>query len=159
MKIKTIEFENFNNYKEPCMFIGTAVCSWKCCKENGLPETICQNHEWVKQPTIDIADEVIITRYIDNPYTTAIVFGGLEPFDQYDELFTCIDIFRKHTQDPIIIYTGYYKEELKEKVEYLKAFNNIIIKFGRFIPDSPIKFDEVLGVTLASDNQYAEKIS
>jgi hypothetical protein len=32
---------------------------------------------------------------------------------------------------------------------------NLIFKFGRFIPDRPHRFDEVLGVELASDNQFA----
>jgi hypothetical protein len=38
-------------------------------------------------------------------------------------------------------------------------FDNIIVKFGRFIPDDEKRFDEVLGVELASHNQYAEVIS
>ena len=50
-------------------------------------------------------------------------------------------------------------EEIIDQVEKLMDFKNIIIKFGRYIPDRPSKFDEVLGVTLASDNQYAERIS
>jgi len=36
---------------------------------------------------------------------------------------------------------------------------NIIIKYGRFIPDKEKHYDEVLGIYLASDNQYAERIS
>jgi len=32
---------------------------------------------------------------------------------------------------------------------------NIIIKFGRFIPDQKSHMDETLGVELASPNQYA----
>ena len=35
---------------------------------------------------------------------------------------------------------------------------NIIIKFGRFIPNRPSRYDEVLGVELASDNQFAKRI-
>ena len=36
-------------------------------------------------------------------------------------------------------------------------YNNIIIKFGRYIPNQGTHFDKVLGVKLASDNQYALK--
>ena len=36
---------------------------------------------------------------------------------------------------------------------------NIIIKYGRFIPDSKSRYDNILGITLASDNQYAEEIN
>ena len=38
-------------------------------------------------------------------------------------------------------------------------FRNIIVKFGRFIPDQESHYDEVLGVNLASNNQYAKKLS
>jgi hypothetical protein len=41
----------------------------------------------------------------------------------------------------------------------LQKYPNIIVKFGRFIPDAESKFDEVLGITLASYNQFAIKIS
>ena len=36
---------------------------------------------------------------------------------------------------------------------------NIIIKFGRFVPMQQPHFDPILGVNLASDNQYAKQIS
>jgi hypothetical protein len=41
----------------------------------------------------------------------------------------------------------------------LSACPNIIIKYGRFIPNHQPHYDEILGVKLASDNQYAERIS
>ena len=44
-------------------------------------------------------------------------------------------------------------------INNLKQFPNIIIKFGRFIPNQQSHYDEVLGINLASDNQYAKKIS
>ena len=61
--------------------------------------------------------------------------------------------------DPVIIYTGYYKDELKEQVEELSKYKNIYFKFGRYKPGYQIHYDEVLGVNLVSDNQYGEKIS
>ena len=60
------------------------------------------------------------------------------------------------SKDPIVIYTGYKEEELTEQIKFLQKFDNIIVKFGRFIPDSLHIFDTVLGVTLASNNQYAK---
>ena len=39
------------------------------------------------------------------------------------------------------------------------CFPNIIIKFGRFIPNQEGHYDEVLGINLASKNQFGEKIS
>ena len=41
----------------------------------------------------------------------------------------------------------------------LSRFDNIIIKFGRFVPNQTPHCDEVLGVKLVSNNQYAVKIS
>jgi len=60
----------------------------------------------------------------------------------------------------IVIYTGYYPDEIKDMLKTLKTYENtnIIIKFGRFIPDKPHRFDDVLGVELASDNQYAMRL-
>ena len=57
--------------------------------------------------------------------------------------------------DPIVIYTGYYPSEIKEQLKKLFKFNRIIIKFGRFIPNDKQRYDEVLGITLASSNQFA----
>ena len=51
-----------------------------------------------------------------------------------------------------IIYTGYTEEEISDKIKALSQLHNIIVKFGRFIPDSPHIFDTVLGVELASNN-------
>ena len=38
----------------------------------------------------------------------------------------------------------------------MNCCGRVIIKWGRFIPDMPRRVDPILGVTLASDNQYAE---
>ena len=49
--------------------------------------------------------------------------------------------------------------EIQEKVEKLKQFRNIIVKFGRYRPGQKPHMDEVLGVELANDEQYAKRIS
>lgn len=104
-------------------------------------------------------DNKIVQSYLTNPLTEAIVFGGLEPMDQFDELFALIKLFRKYTNDDIVIYTGYYKEEISEKIQILQKIPRITIKFGRYTPNRESHFDELLGVILSSDNQYSEKIS
>lgn len=159
MRIKDLMDENFQDYKRTSMFICTAFCDGKCYKELGLDCSICQNSKILSQPIFDLPDEKIVQRYINNPITKAIVIGGLEPFEQYEELFNLISKFREKTNDDIIIYTGFYKSEIENQVEELKQFSNIIIKFGRYVPNKEPKYDPVLEIILANPEQYAEKIS
>ncbi|MCM1214093.1 MAG: radical SAM protein [Lachnospiraceae bacterium] len=161
MRLKTILDEDFVNYQRASMFIGTVKCGGKCCIEAGIPMSVCQNDEWRNAPVLEMSTEEIYHRYLDNNLTSAIVFGGLEPFEQFDELRDFIAILRTryHCEDEIVIYTGYNKDEIQMMVDILSKFSNIIIKFGRYIPNRKSRFDEVLGITLASDNQYAERIS
>ena len=159
MRIKNIVSEDFLNYKKPSMFIITCLCDWKCCHEAHIDESVCQNNLLVKSKTKDIKDEFIVASYLNNDITESIVFGGLEPMLQFQELVSFIDEFRKVSEDDIVIYTGYYKAEIKKEIEILKKYKNIIIKFGRYIPNRNSRYDDVLGITLISDNQYAEKIS
>ena len=150
---KFVVEEDFVNYKKPSMFIGFPLCDYKCGKEN------CQNACLEQEPSITVNTKAIAQRYLMNMITKAIVIGGMEPFLNYQELLTLISDFRHLTSDPIIIYTGYEEEELKNNIEELKKFNNIIIKFGRYLPNQNSIYDELLGVVLASNNQYAKQIS
>ena len=160
MKVKGLVVEDFINYKLPSMFIISSICNWKCCKEANIDISICQNSSLTDKKTIDISPEMLYNMYISNPITKAIVFGGLEPFDQFDEMLEIIDFFRKNGQkDPFVIYTGYNHSEVEKSVEVLQKYNNIIIKFGRFVPNQQYQYDSVLGIDLISDNQYAEQIS
>ena len=160
MKIKGLQDEDFVNYKKPSMFIGTSMCDWKCCNEQCLDKSICQNSSLANSKTIDVSADEIYRRYINNPITKAVVIGGLEPMLQFSDVLELIKIFRDNScNDDIVIYTGYYKEEIADKIALLSKYKNIIIKFGRFIPNQEKHYDEVLGVYLASNNQHAEKIS
>lgn len=152
MKVKFIKQEDFLNYKKPSMFIGTCFCSFKCEKE--CPECHCQNSSVAKLPIVEIADDKIVDMYLNNDITHAIVFGGLEPFDQEEELLHLISCFREKTDDDIVIYTGYKEDEVDLRLFY--RFDNIIVKFGRYVPNGTAHFDAVLGVSLASDNQYGK---
>lgn len=159
IRLKGIVAEDFVNYKKPSLFLISSICNWKCCKEANIPITICQNNPLIDKPTKEFSIESIYTLYVNNDITKAIVIGGLEPFMQFDEFISLIYYFRKYTDDDIVIYTGYYEEEIKDKIELLKQFPNIIIKYGRYVPNNSPHYDEILGVNLISDNQYAEKIS
>ena len=153
MIIKGIIDEDFVNYKKCSMTIMCPYCSFKCDKECG--NQVCQNSSLAKSESYNIANDKLVHRYIANDISESIVFQGLEPFDSYDELFDLIRKFREQTQDDIVIYTGYAEQEISNKVQTLQPFGNLIIKFGRFIPNQQNHFDNVLGVNLASDNQYA----
>lgn len=157
MIIKQLLDEDFVNYKKPSMFIGFPTCSWKCDRECGMQ--VCQNSALASSPIKNIGFKTIANRYINNPITSSVVCGGLEPFDTWDDLYGLITYLRVSTQDDIVIYTGYYKEEIEVYIDKLKVFPNIIIKFGRYIPDQEKHYDDVLGICLASNNQYAERIS
>ena len=158
MKIKGIRDEDFTQYKKPSMFIAFPKCDFKCEKDCG--KKICQNSQLATSDSIEITTLSIVKRYLTNPITQAIVFGGLEPFDSWTDLMRLVSLFRTKTQDDIVIYTGYDKREIENNMlRYLRAYRNIIVKFGRFVPDQKPHYDEVLGVNLASPNQYAERIS
>ena len=159
MIIKGLIDEDFINYKKPSMVIEFPYCTFKCDKECGQP--VCQNSSLVNEPNIEISCEDIILRYINNPITEAIVFQGLEPFDSFGEMnnFLLWLQHQLHNQDDVVIYTGYTEDEISTEVDMLKKiYSNIIIKFGRYIPNQEPHLDPILEVNLASDNQYAKKI-
>lgn len=159
MKLKTYIDESCEYYKYPVLLIATTTCNFKCCIENNMPITACQNEPWLDKPIYEIPNITLIQMYDRNPITKAVCFAGFEPFEQFEEIKKFVSEFRQSTNDPIIIYTGYYKSEIEDQIQYFKQFSNIIIKFGRFIPNRPHHIDPILGVELASPNQYAEKIS
>lgn len=155
MIVKEIRDEDFTNYKKPSMFIGFPFCTFKCEAECG--EHCCQNSALAQAPNIDVNVNKLIERYVKNPITQAVVCGGLEPIDSWDDLQCFILNFRYYSGDDIVIYTGYNKDEIQDKIEWLKLYDPVIIKYGRYIPGHQPHYDEVLGVYLASPNQVAEK--
>lgn len=161
MRVKMICDEWFQDYKFPAMFIGTISCGGKCCVEAGLPLSVCHNDRWRTHPPYEIPDKDICERYLKDGITTAIIIGGLEPFEQFHEVCALINTLRNtyHCNDTVIIYTGYNREEVEPQIKWLSGYQNIIVKFGRYIPNRQSVFDDVLGVELASDNQHAERIS
>ena len=160
MKIKGIIFEDFINYKSPCMTIMMPICKeFKCDHECGMP--VCQNSALAYAPIKEYANTSIVQAYRVNPISKALCFQGLEPFDSFDDMYDLIYVFRElySITDDIVIYTGYNKSEIENQLLQLKQFSNIIVKFGRYVPNSAQVYDGILGVKLASSNQYAERIS
>ena len=149
------------------MTIGVPYCDFKC--NTDANKGVCHNIDLRDKPYITIPNKTLVARYMGNPITKAIVFQGLEPFykdDNYnciEDVFDFIDILRDNNcMDDVVIYTGYTESEVISMGimdDYISKYNNIIIKYGRYIDGDKKHLDPILGVNLASDNQYAEKIS
>jgi uncharacterized protein len=150
--------EDFTNYKKPAMFLGFPYCTGKCNIAN--KKVVCQNEQLHNADKIEISIQEIIDLYNKNNLVHAIVCGGLEPLDSSIDLLHLIEEFRKNSQDDFVIYTGYNKEEPQAAIfiQNLKnrKIKNIIMKFGRYFEGDEPHYDEVLGVNLISNNQYAE---
>ena len=158
MLLRGLIEEDFTQYKEPAMFLICPWCDFKCDKENGTQ--ICQNWNVTKEPLIDYDTDKLIQRYLENPITKSIVFGGLEPIRSFDEVKWFIHKLRWEYScfDTVVVYTGYNADEIVDQVSCLSKYSNIIVKFGRFIPNQEPHYDPVLGINLASNNQYAEEL-
>ena len=159
MKIKCLVDEDFVNYKKPSMYIAFPNCDFKCDREAGC--SICQNSSLAHEPDIEIDEETLVERYINNPITKAIVCAGLEPFYSPAVLYELVKAFRKVTDDDIVIYTGFKESEFKHLLAYRKfleafqEFPNIIIKYGRFIPNQEKHYDEVCERVLSTPRAVA----
>lgn len=152
--------EDFVNYKVPGMHIGFPKCSFKCDFDCGM--NVCQNSSLAMAKTIEVDENALCRVYKSNPISECFILAGLEPFDTPDDLYKLLYAIRDNgIEDPVVIYTGYTEEEIaySGNTDKLKSeFKNIIIKFGRFVPNKPHHMDDVLGVELASDNQYGKVI-
>lgn len=154
IKLVGLTDECFTDYKKPSMYLAFPKCSFKCGSQ------VCQNFNLASAPSIEVPITSLCERYLNNPITSAIVCGGLEPFDSYNELYELIKILRisYNCYDDIIIYTGYNLQEISSLLIKLKEYVNIIIKYGRYINNSTSYYNSLLGVTLASNNQQAIRI-
>lgn len=154
MKLFGVIDEDFVNYKKISMTLEFPKCSFKCNKEQGCD--VCQNSHLSSFYPEDFEISELIDKYLKNNIVESVVMQGLEPFDSFEEMLSFITEFRDVSDDDIVIYTGYYEYEIEDKLNILKVFDNILIKFGRFIPNQEPHFDELLGVNLTSNNQYSK---
>lgn len=160
MLVKMIRDEDYSSYKEVSMLIAFPHCNFKCCTDLGRSTAMCQNSPIARLPTIEVFTSDVYDRYQKNVITHSVVCGGLEPLDSLADLITLVCTFRnENCNDPFVIYTGYTEEEASDEITCLSTWPNIIMKFGRYIPAQPSHYDPLLGVILASPNQYAKKIS
>ena len=160
--------EDFVNYYKPSMLISVPYCDFKCNKEAG--SKVCQNMHLLRKRLINIPQKELIERYLANPITKAIVFGGLEPF-YFNIDQGCIDTggqiasflmelrFTYKCKDDVVIYTGYTEDEiLKARNGFIvSALFPLVIKYGRYVSGEEPHLDPVLQVQLSSSNQYAKR--
>lgn len=139
-----------NNYKKISMYLPLGnSCIWKC-KD-------CFNKHYKnmkKEDLLETTTDDIIEEYLANPFVEALIISGLEPFDNFDQIYKFIMDFREVLDHDIVIYSGYEKREVNDLLVQLYPFDNIIYKFGRYKPSLPPVFNDDLKITLASENQY-----
>lgn len=161
IELKGIIWEDMVNYKKICTTLMFPKCSFKCDKENNIQ--LCQNRGLAATPSQwhDIDD--IMDTYVHTLLSEAIVLQGLEPLDSPIDVYTVAAALQRwKIDDDLIIYTGYnpHEDEVDNIVDSIAFLipGHLIIKWGRYIPNQEKHYDPVLGVYLASDNQYAEVI-
>lgn len=158
MTLKGIIDTDYVQYYKPCMTLMFPKCSFKCDKESG--RQICINNRLTQSPNIEINVYTIIERYLSNDMVDTLCCAGLEPFDSPAELNRLLSLLRFcECDDDVLIFTGYTEDEVNEQFKWIYAHKNIIIKFGRFLPETPAVFDDLLQKKLASRNQYAKRIT
>lgn len=158
IRLRGIKDECFQDYRKTSMVIITCFCDWKCWDKKG--ENICQNNKLIQEPIQIFDPEYIVKRYLNNPLTHALVIAGLEPLLQMDEILELVVTFRTQCNDDVVIYTGYDMCEIDSNfLQKLSEYENIYLKCGRFIPNHSPHYDEVLGINLASNNQYGVKLA
>jgi organic radical activating enzyme len=152
MTLKGVIDYDLVDYQKCSMFLAFPYCTFKCGSD------YCQNSALALSPNIEVSIDTLLNIYFGNPLTHAIVMGGLEPIDSFADLHAFIEAFRAKTNDDIVIFTGYNEDEIQEQLLILQQYKNIIVKFGRYIPNEEPHFDAILGIDLASSNQYAKRI-
>lgn len=167
IKLIDVKTDNIVDYKETSILLVFPYCSGKCGPK-------CHNYKLIGTTKInEYKIEDIVNLYNKLNTHRSIVCAGLEPFDSFEDLTNIVKYFSNCNKDcDIVIYTGYTEEEIKYSVKLLndifnknlnKSFKkSLIIKFGRYVFDAENSYkyySDILGVELASNNQYAKIIN
>lgn len=142
--------ETFIDYKKTSMYIAFPVCSLNCKN--------CHNKELRNKNTVELDYKTIVDYILNNPIIESVVLSGMNPMDSFDDVVGLIKELRKKSNMDVVIYSGKLKYELKKEISVLKSFSNIIVKFGEYKENDIPIYSEVLGINLASSNQYARRI-
>lgn len=161
IELKGIIWEDMVNYKKICTTLMFPKCNWKCDIENGVQ--LCQNKGLAATASQWHNIDTIMDKYKNNPIPEAIVLQGLEPLDSPIDCYTVAAALQCWgIKDDLIIYTGYYpyEKDISQIIDSIASLTpgHLIVKWGRYIPNQPSYYDPILGINLASSNQYAEVI-
>ena len=161
IELKGIIWEDMVNYKKICTTLMFPKCNFKCDKESGIQ--LCQNRGLAATPSQWHNIDDIMDIYMHTYLSEAIVLQGLEPLDSpIDCYIVAAALQRWKINNDLIIYTGYnpHENNVDNIIKTISSLvpGTLIVKWGRYIPNQEKHFDPILGVYLASDNQYAEII-
>ena len=155
-----VKTDDITDYLKTSLLLVTPKCSGKCGEK-------CQNYFLIKNATTkQYAVSSIVNLYNNLTTHNAVVFAGLEPFDTFNDTQILVDAFLQNDKPiDIVIYTGYYQQSITDKVNVLlqkliktKSTNKtIIIKFGPYIAENRSYYSNILGIKLATDNQYVKR--
>ena len=142
--------EVYNDYKEVGILLASPVCHNNCKN--------CQNSHLKNREPNTYCVEDLINEIKNNKFVKSVIFGGLDCFDSFDETLNFISKFREISNEDIVLYTGKTENMLIDKLNILKKYENIYVKFGEYLENSEKIFDEIGGIWLASSNQYFKKL-
>lgn len=131
-------------------FIGALLLAVDC--HNNCPG--CFNQYLRNEPTLTAPAFVIMQAVKSNPFHQGIILGGLEWTEQPQEMIELI-VSAKRYELEVMLYTHYTKEEFLTMFPVLRQ-SGIYVKFGEFKIGE--ESHDSMGVTLASNNQYIEKL-
>lgn len=142
VKIKGFEHER----SQDAPFMGCLVIANDCrnnCRN-------CFNQHLKNKPSIDISVEDVIAEVKSNPFNQGVIFGGLEWYNQKDDLYKLM----RAAADAglkIMVYTG--KTTIDDKMIFEECAKKVdtYLKLGPYIDNLPSTV--MYGITLASNNQ------
>lgn len=142
MKIKGFEHER----TQDAPFMGCLIIANDCnrnCRN-------CFNQHLKNKPSIDMTADDIIAEVKKNPFNEGIILGGLEWFEQLDDMYILMKAAAESNLK-IMVYTG--ESYIKDESIFIECAKKVetYVKLGPYIETLPGR--QMYGITLASKNQ------
>ena len=142
MKIKGFEHER----TQDAPFMGCLIIANNCfnnCKK-------CFNQHLKNKPSIEMSAEEIINEVKKNPFNEGIILGGLEWFNQIDDMKVLMET-AANSGLKIMVYTGFPVIEDESIFKECAKKVDTYLKIGPYVEKLPQI--EMYGIVLASNNQ------